>query len=198
MEESHSRDRNSVPTYADSCRSWQSRMLFRQRCNSPCNCGAYMVMLRQLIPCAFHVDVSLSCKFGGDPITRRGTSLAVLVQSSRKCSLQVSADWALHIYLSRVLPVQSSELRVVVQKMLAISIVVMRRPWSECSRVKSSRKLNLAACGPSGVISELLSIGARPTFRDECRLFSEPGDIRLPESHFLGRLIGSSSPSDSP
>lgn len=54
---------------------------------------------------------------------------------------------------------------------------------------KVLRKVTRVAFGLAGMISEQSALGACPTSRDECRLFSEFEDKRLGVSHFLGRLI---------
>lgn len=78
---------------------------------------------------------------------------------------------------------------VTVQKMPAISIAVIRRPWRQCSSVKSSRKVNRVACGLPGVISEQSDLGTIPIFLDQCWLFPGSVDIRLRVSCFWARLI---------
>ena len=137
------------------------------------NGGAYTIVLFQRIPCALQINIPLSRKFGGNRVTRREASFAVRIGFSRKYSLQIPADSAVHICRPLVCRFNAT---VAVQKTPAISIVVIRRPRSECSRLKSSRNVNRVACIPPGVISERSALGAWATFLGVCRFFSESAE----------------------
>lgn len=113
---------------------------------------------------------------------QRGTS-SNIVPNARSRSLQ----------MGQFIPaLRSTKLTsaVPVQKMPPISIELLRRPWRQCSRVKSSRKVNLVACGSADLISEQSAVRASPTaFSAQYPLFSGSAHRRLRVSRFGGRLI---------
>jgi hypothetical protein len=76
-----------------------------------------------------------------------------------------------------------------VQKLPEISIEAICKPGRECSRVKSSAKVNLLAHGLCGFISEGLALWACPTCLNEGRLLLQLAGRRLFASHFLRSLI---------
>jgi hypothetical protein len=76
-----------------------------------------------------------------------------------------------------------------IQKLPETSIEVRRQPWTECSPVKSSKKVRLPAGALSGSISEESARTACPARLNEVRLWLRLIGGELFTSHLLRRII---------
>ena len=161
---------------------------FGQECDHPVAGNAYPPVFFEGAFGSLHLDIFVGGELSAEPVGGGGASFKVFAESSIVGSLQVPANWTLHLYTFPAFCQSNHGVdAVAVQKAPGIPMEVLCWRRSECSPVKSSKNASWLARGDSGLISEEWALPARGL--RECRLLLRVAERRALAWRFLWRII---------